>query len=252
MRSGWKSFLLLGVFCLTSFRVLKPLRVVIDAGHGGKDPGASGKVYKEKDITLAVALKLAASLKKDPLFLPMLVRDSDVFVELHRRADTANKAQADVFISIHCNANPKREIHGSESYALGEHKSQENLSVVMRENAAILLEDDYKRSYDGFDPNSEEAYIIFSLMQHAFLKQSLRLAKRIEDKLVERTKRPTLGVKQAGFLVLWRTSMPAVLCEIGFISNPQEEKYLASEAGQQYIAQAIHEALRQYVAAGDR
>ncbi len=235
---------------LSSLRLLKPALVVIDPGHGGKDPGASGKAYKEKDITLAVSLKLADLLKKDPLFQVQLTRSTDTFVELATRADIANKAHAKFFISVHCNANPKKDIHGSETYALGEHKSQENLSVVMRENSAILLEENYQRTYDGFDPNSEEAYIIFSLMQHAFLKQSLRLAKKIEDQLTEKTKRPSRGVKQAGFLVLWRTSMPAVLCEIGFISNAQEEKFLASEAGQTYIAQAIHEALRSYVAAG--
>lgn len=235
---------------LSSFRLLKPALVVIDPGHGGKDPGASGKVHKEKDITLSVSLKLAELLKKDPLFQVQLTRATDTFVELATRADIANKAHADFFLSIHCNANPKKDIHGSETYALGEHKSQDNLSVVMRENSAILLEENHQRTYDGFDPNSEEAYIIFSLMQHAYLKQSLRLAKKIEDQLTTQTKRPSRGVKQAGFLVLWRTSMPAVLCEIGFISNSEEEKFLASEAGQSYIAQAIHEALRQYVAAG--
>jgi N-acetylmuramoyl-L-alanine amidase len=235
---------------LSSTRPLKPALVVIDAGHGGKDPGAAGKYFKEKDITLAVARRLATLLQKDPLFRVVLTRDDDTFVELNRRADTANKAHADFFVSIHCNSNPKKDIHGSETYALGEHKTGENLSVVMRENSAILLEEGHERTYDGFDPNSEEAYIIFSLMQHAFLKQSLRLAKKIEDLLAEKTKRPSRGVKQAGFLVLWRTSMPAVLCEIGFISNPQEEKFLASEAGQEYIAQAIHQALRQYVASG--
>ncbi|GIV24170.1 MAG: N-acetylmuramoyl-L-alanine amidase [Bacteroidia bacterium] len=254
MSKGKRVLTVIGIgvmaLCLASFRVLKPIRVAVDAGHGGKDPGASGKVYKEKDITLAVALKLADLLKKDPKFEVILSRDTDTFVELARRADTANKAHADFFISIHCNSNPKKDIHGSETYALGEHKTQENLTVVMRENASILLEEDHKRTYEGFDPNSEEAYIIFSLMQHAFLKQSLRLAKKIEDNLTAKTKRPSRGVRQAGFLVLWRTSMPAVLCEIGFISNPQEEKFLASESGQTYIAQAIHEALRQYIAAG--
>ncbi|MCX7605930.1 MAG: N-acetylmuramoyl-L-alanine amidase [Bacteroidia bacterium] len=243
-------FLFGAVWILSSFRLLKPALVVVDAGHGGKDPGAHGKVYKEKDITLAVALRLAELLRKDSHFRVILTRDTDTFVELVRRADTANKAHADFFVSIHCNANPKKDIHGSETYALGEHKSQDNLTVVMRENSSILMEEGYQRTYDGFDPNSEEAYIIFSLMQHAFLKQSLRLAKKIEDNLIEKTKRPSRGVKQAGFLVLWRTSMPSVLCEIGFISHPQEEKFLASSAGQEYIAQAIHQALRQYIAAG--
>ncbi len=236
---------------LTSVRALKPVIVVIDPGHGGKDPGASGKLYKEKDITLAVAKKLSILLEKDPLFRPVLTREEDVFIELVKRADTANKLKAQFFISIHCNANPKKDISGSETYAMGEHKSDENLTVVMRENAVILMEDRHQEVYEGFDPNSEEAYIIFSLLQHAYLKQSLRLARKIEDKMTHATRRPSRGVRQAGFLVLWRTSMPAVLCEIGFITNPQEEKYIGSPEGQAAIAGAIHEALRQYLAAGD-
>ncbi|MCS7161827.1 MAG: N-acetylmuramoyl-L-alanine amidase [Bacteroidia bacterium] len=241
---------LLLALCATSVRPLRPVLVVVDPGHGGKDPGASGRHTKEKYITLGVALKLAELLRRDPHFRVVLTRDSDVFVELSRRADTANKLHADLFLSIHCNANPKKEAHGSETYALGEHKTTENLSVVMRENSAILLEEGYQHTYEGFDPNSEEAYIIFSLVQHAYLRQSLRLARRIEDALVEVTQRPSRGVKQAGFLVLWRTSMPAVLCEIGFITHPQEEQYLASENGQQRIAQALYQALRAYVASG--
>ncbi|MCS7189673.1 MAG: N-acetylmuramoyl-L-alanine amidase [Bacteroidia bacterium] len=250
-RRLWRVVILIGTLhLLSSFRLLKPVLIAIDPGHGGKDPGAQGKVYKEKDITLAVSLKLAELLRKEGHFRVLLTRDTDTFVELARRADTANKANADFFISIHCNANPKKDIHGSETYALGEHKSQENLNVVMRENAAILMEESYQKTYEGFDPNSEEAYIIFSLMQHAFLKQSLRLAKKIEDNLVQKTKRPSRGVKQAGFLVLWRTSMPAVLCEIGFISHPQEEKFLGSPSGQEHIAQAIYQAIKEYIAAG--
>lgn len=235
---------------MTSFRLMKPALVVIDPGHGGKDPGALGKVHKEKDIALAVSLRLAELLKKDPHFRPVLTRSTDVFIELAKRADTANKLHADLFLSIHCNANPKKDVYGTETYALGEHKTQENLAVVMRENSAILLEDGYQRTYDGFDPKSEEAYIIFSLVQHAHLKQSLRLAKKIEDQFAQKAKRQSRGVKQAGFLVLWRTSMPSVLCEIGFITNPEEEKYLASDSGQEHIAQALYQALREYVAAG--
>ncbi|MEN3040696.1 MAG: N-acetylmuramoyl-L-alanine amidase [Bacteroidia bacterium] len=252
MRKGIGLLLLLSFASIwtASFRLMKPTLVVIDPGHGGKDPGALGKVYKEKDIALAVSLKLAEHLKKDPLFKPVLTRDSDVFVELIRRADTANKLHADLFISIHCNANPRKDIYGSETYALGEHKTKDNLAVVMRENSAILLEEGYQRTYEGFDPNSEEAYIIFSLMQHAYLKQSLRLAKKIEEQMSGIAKRQSRGVKQAGFLVLWRTTMPAVLCEIGFITNPEEEKYLSSQSGQEHIAQSIYQALRQYAAAG--
>ncbi len=251
-RRGWSfsGLWLVGVVWLLSVRLLQPKLVVVDAGHGGQDPGASGKVAKEKDITLAVAKRLAARLEKDPLFRPVLTRAEDVFVELAQRADRANKLRAHLFVSIHCNANPKKDVHGSETYALGPHKTDENLSVVMRENSAILLEEDHEVRYEGFEPNSPEAYIIFSLLQHAYLKQSLALARKIEDKMVERTKRTSRGVRQAGFLVLWRTSMPAVLCEIGFITNPQEEKYLASAEGQEAIAEAIHQALRTYVASG--
>jgi N-acetylmuramoyl-L-alanine amidase len=248
---GGMAGLLLLWLIFSSVRMLRPVTVVIDPGHGGKDPGASGKLYKEKDITLAIGKKLYALLEKDPLFRPVLTREEDVFVELVKRADTANKLKAQFFISIHCNANPKKDVVGSETYAMGQHKSEENLAVVMRENAVILMEDRHQEVYEGFDPNSEEAYIIFSLLQHAYLKQSLRLAKKIEDKMVHITKRPSRGVRQAGFLVLWRTSMPAVLCEVGFITNAQEEKYIGSAEGQAAIAKAIHEALRQYLAAGE-
>jgi len=241
----------LAVPSLLSVRLLKPMLVVIDPGHGGKDPGASGRLYKEKDITLAIAKQLAALLEKDPTFKPVLTREDDRFVELAKRADTANKLKAQFFISIHCNANPKRDATGSETYAMGEHKTGDNLSVVMRENAVILLEDKHEETYEGFDPNSEEAYIIFSLLQHAYLKQSLRLAKKIEDVMMQTTKRPSRGVRQAGFLVLWRTGMPSVLCEVGFITNPQEEKYIGSPEGQAAIAKAIHEALKGYVAVGE-
>lgn len=227
-------------------KALKPIKVVIDPGHGGKDPGALGKLAQEKHIALSVALRLKELLEKDATYTPILTRSHDTLIELSQRAQIANQNKADFFISIHCNANPKKDLLGSETYVLGPHRNQDNLDVVMRENSAILVEKDYQQAYQGFDPNSEEAYIIFSLVQHAFLKQSLQLAAQIEEKQQTYTHRKSRGVKQAGFLVLWKTSMPSVLCEIGFISTPSEEKYLASAAGQAQIAQAIYQALKKF------
>ncbi|MGQ9864264.1 MAG: N-acetylmuramoyl-L-alanine amidase family protein [Bacteroidia bacterium] len=231
---------------LGASKALKPVKVVIDPGHGGKDPGALGKFSQEKHIALSVALALKKLLEKNGAYTPILTRSEDTFVELSQRAEMANQNKADLFVSIHCNANLKKDLLGSETYVLGPHRNQDNLDVVMRENSAILMEKDYQQTYEGFDPNSEEAYIIFSLVQHAYLKQSLQLAAQIEKRQEQHTQRKSRGVKQAGFLVLWKTSMPAVLCEIGFISTPFEEKYLASAAGQAQIAQAIYQALENF------
>lgn len=220
--------------------------VVIDAGHGGKDPGTHGRAAREKDVALKVALLVEQNLKKaDVGIRPVLTRRTDVFIGLAERAGIANRNKADAFVSIHCNANPNRTVNGSETYAMGLHKEDDNLAV-MKENSAILLEEDHEAKYDGFDPNSPEAYIIFSLMQNAYLKQSLQLAGNVERNFKSLTKRPSRGVKQAGFLVLWRSSMPSVLIEIGFLSHSSEERFLASAAGQQYIADAITRAIVEY------
>ncbi len=225
----------------------KPFRVVIDPGHGGHDPGAPGKFLKEKDVVLDIALKLGAYINQNmPDVEVIYTRKTDVFVELHKRAQIANEIHADLFISIHCNGSKSSNPMGTETWVMGLHKSDANLEVAKKENAVILLEDDYSAQYDGFDPNSPEAYILFSFFQNANLNQSLEMARRVQDQFRERTRRVDRGVKQAGFLVLYKTTMPGILVEAGFLSNPQEEAFLASDEGKSYIASAIYRALREY------
>ncbi len=222
--------------------------VVIDPGHGGKDPGAIGysKTY-EKDIVLAVGLKLGEFIKKNyPDIKVVYTRDKDVFVELQERAAIANKANADLFISIHCNANNDRNAYGAETYCLGLHRSEANLEVAKRENSVILLEDNYVEKYDGFDPNAPEAHIIFSLFQYAFLNQSVSFASKVDNQLVVTASRKSRGVKQAGFLVLYKTTMPGVLIELGFISNKNEETFMKSAEGQATLAKGIFNAFSAY------
>lgn len=237
-----------GVFvCIPSLWAQKVQRVVIDAGHGGHDPGAVGKYSKEKDITLSIALKTGNLIKEHLKDVEVIyTRKTDVFVELHRRARIANEAKADLFISIHCNANKSTTPYGSETYVMGLHRSDANLAVAQLENASILLEDDYHVQYEGFDPRSPEGYIFFSMLQNAFLDQGLDLASRVQGHFRDHVKLYDRGVKQAGFLVLYKTTMPSVLIEAGFISNANEEKLLASESGQNKIAQAIFRAVKDY------
>ncbi len=220
--------------------------VVIDAGHGGHDPGALGQKSREKNINLAIALRLGqlirASLKDVRV---IYTRDKDNFVELYRRAGIANESKADLFISIHCNANNNHTLQGAETYVMGLHKSQANLNIAKLENASILLESDYKSTYNGFDPNSDESYIIFSLNQNSNLDKSTDFAAAIQKQMEERVGRNNRGVRQAGFLVLYRTTMPSVLVETGYISNPDEELFLTSEKGQEYIASAIFKAFKE-------
>lgn len=221
--------------------------VVIDAGHGGKDPGAVSKLGKEKDITLSIALKLGNYIEKSFSDVKVVyTRKTDVFVELFKRAEIANKNNADLFISIHINASKKVEPHGFETFVMGIHRSQSNLSVAMLENEAILKEENYEVSYDGFDPKSPEAYIIFSMFQNAFIDQSLTFATLIQDQARDRLKRFDRGVKQDGFLVLWKTAMPSVLIEAGFISNEDEASYLVQDENQDIIASGIFRAFRDY------
>lgn len=226
-------------------RGVKISTVVIDAGHGGKDPGASGKHSHEKNITLAIALKLGHYIQQ---YMPdvkvIYTRKTDRFIPLYKRAEIANKNHADIFISIHCNSNTSSKPYGAETYVLGLHKNEANLEVAQKENAAILYEDNPKE-YDGFD-NSPESYISLSLFQSPYLKESLNLANKIEQQIRYRAGRKARGVFQAGFLVLWRTTMPSVLVETGFLSNPKEEAYLLSKTGQIYIASAIFRAFRAY------
>ena len=224
--------------------------VVIDAGHGGREPGAVGKVAKEKDITLAVAKKTGEKIKKNyPDVNVIYTRTTDVFVDLKDRANIANRNNADVFISIHCNSVAKSpKTCGAETYVMGEHKNTANLDVAKRENASILNEDNAQENYGGFDPNSTEAYIAFSFIQSEFKQHSLELAELVQNELVGVSKRHNRGVQQAGFMVLYKTAMPSILIELDFISNPTEEQYMLSKEGQDSFANAICKAFGAYKA----
>ncbi len=227
--------------------VLKKL--VIDPGHGGRDPGAVGAVSNEKDIVLDIALRLGKMIeKKHPDVEVVYTRKTDVFIELDKRGDIANKAQANLFISIHANANKKTTPYGAETFVMGYSKSAENMEVAKRENSVILIEDDYSARYEGFDPNSAESYIYFSLLQNAYLNQSLNFATEIQEQFKTTAKRADRGVKQANFLVLWKTTMPSVLVEVGFISNSAEEKYMNTSAGKEQLASSIFTAFCAYKA----
>lgn len=222
-------------------------KVVIDAGHGGHDHGCSGKHSREKHVALEIALKVGGYITEHlPDVEVIYTRKTDVFVELHERAAIANRAQADVFISIHCNANANPRPYGTETYVMGLHRNEANLNVAKRENAVITMEDDYNHHYDGFDPNDPSAHIIFTLFQGAHLEQSIELAGRVEEQFAERVGRKSRGVKQAGFLVLYKTTMPAVLIETGFLTNVGEENFLTSDEGKTYMASAIYRAFRDY------
>jgi N-acetylmuramoyl-L-alanine amidase len=221
--------------------------VVIDAGHGGHDPGAVGAKSQEKDIVLTLALKLGKMIESNFSDVKVIyTRKTDEFIELYRRAQIANEIHADLFISLHVNAVENKAVSGFSTFVMGLHKSQANLEVAKKENAAILLEDNYKTSYDGFDPNSPEANIIFSLYQNAYLEQSLDLSAKIQKQFMKRIVAKDRGVEQAGFLVLYKTAMPAILVESGFISNPNEEEYLNSEKGKSNIVLSIFEAFKEY------
>lgn len=231
---------------LFSQEKIKISKVVIDAGHGGKDPGAPGKKTQEKVITLKIALKLGEMIKKE--FRDVSVyytRDLDEFIELHQRVGLANQKKADLFISIHCNSNPSKSMQGSETYVMGLHRSEANLAIAKTENASILMEPDYEKSYDGFDPNSAESYITFSLFQNAYLEQSTDFATIVQEELT-RSGLTDRGVRQAGFLVLYKTTMPSVLIEAGFLSNSEEEKFLISQSGQETIASGIFRAFKRF------
>ena len=221
--------------------------VVIDAGHGGKDPGAVGARSKEKNINLAVALKAGKYISENLKDVKVIyTRKDDTFIGLAERAEVANRNKADIFISIHSNAMTDKRFTGAETYVLGQSMDDANLQVAMKENSVITFEQDYQTKYEGYDPNSVESFIIFSLMQNTYLKQSTEFATMIQDQFRDRVGRKDRGVRQAGFVVLWRTTMPSVLVELGFLSNPDEEKYLNSAEGQDYLASAIFRAFRDY------
>jgi N-acetylmuramoyl-L-alanine amidase len=251
--------------------------IVIDPGHGGKDPGCNGDLHKEKDIALGIALKLGAFIEKNlPDVKVIYTRKTDEFVELEERAQIANRNKADLFISIHCNAAAKYvvikdkkgkshyktytdkkgnarkvEIHnpkpfGSATYVMGISNEKGKLNTAKRENASMLLEDNYKKTYDGFDPESDEAYIVMSLWTGVNVEQSASMASKIEKEYVAKAGRVDKGVHRQSIWVLWRTTMPSVLTEVGFLTNPEEEKFLGSEKGQKYMAAALFRAVRNY------
>ncbi|MCS6821432.1 MAG: N-acetylmuramoyl-L-alanine amidase [Microscillaceae bacterium] len=224
--------------------------IVIDAGHGGHDPGKVGKKFKEKDIALAISLDLGRILKKNlPDVNIVYTRLNDKFVELHRRTEIGNKAKGDLFISIHCNSvSPEiaNQITGTETYVMGTHVSKENLEVAKRENSVIKMEQKYTMHYQGFDLDSPESLILLSLNQQVHIENSMKLATKIEKQLKQTAGRKSRGVKQAGFVVLAKTNMPSVLVETGFLSNPNEEIFLASAQGQMLIASAIYRAIKEY------
>ena len=228
-------------------------KVVIDAGHGGKDPGAEGKVGREKDIALSIALKVGHYIEENMQDVEVIyTRKTDVFPTLIERAEIANKAEADLFLSIHVNAHDRPSANGTLTLVLGQHRADENFDVAVRENSVILLEDDYETVYEGFDPKSTESYIMFSLMQKTYFKQSIEFGDYVQDQFRERAGRKDLGVREQGLLVLAQTAMPGVLVETGFISNPEEEKFLMSEYGQDIIASAIYRGFREYKEEIDR
>ncbi|MDE6537795.1 MAG: N-acetylmuramoyl-L-alanine amidase [Muribaculaceae bacterium] len=243
------------VICMAPLRAAenrKEFVVVIDAGHGGNDVGAVDNGVREKDINLAVAKRLQEDLQRKMKNVKVIMtRSNDNFVTLQGRADIANKNHADLFISIHTNSvdakNPNRKsVCGTSVYALGLHKDKENLNIAKRENSVIELEKDHAEKYSGFDPTKDESYIIFEMAQKKNLEQSLRFANFAQKQLVNHSGRKDRGVKQAGFWVLWATSMPAVLVELDFICNPNEAKFMGSNEGERKMAEALCNAVVEY------
>lgn len=224
----------------------KKFVVVLDAGHGGHDPGTNGNGFIEKDIALEIVINVGKILEKQDGIKVLYTRKKDVFVTLDGRAQFANDAYANLFVSIHCNANRSSSPYGSETYVLGLYRSDDNLKVAMRENSVIYLEDNYEVTYNGFDPNSPESYIGMTLMQAEYLDQSILLAADIQKKFSEDLHRKNRGVKKAGFLVLRKTYMPSVLVETGFLSNDREGKYLNSNKGQKEMSEAIADGILAY------
>ena len=243
--------IVIGPFHISAYNDAKNFTVVIDAGHGGKDIGATDNGIMEKNINLQVAKQLEGMIKKKMKNVKVVMtRDDDSYLTLQQRADVANKAQGDIFVSIHTNSVDKKNknrknLAGSSVYTLGLHKDENNLAVAMRENSVIELETDYEQIYSGFDPQRDESYIIFEMAQKRNLNQSIQLADQIEKELVK-SGRENRGVHQAGFWVLWATSMPSVLVELDFICNPESAKYLSSEKGGKELAEAIFKAIEKY------
>ena len=239
--------IILVLLCTLSMMAAKGYTVVLDAGHGGKDPGAVGKFSQEKDLNLSLVLKMGELLKAQyPDLNIVYTRATDVFIPLQTRADIANKNNADLFISIHTNASENKNSKGVETFILGTEKAEKNLDVAMRENAVMKLESDYKTTYQGFDPNSIDSYIMFELMQNNFMDQSLQFATQVQKHFVGHLNRSDRGVQQASFWVLLKTACPAILFEMGFISNAEEEKYLNADSTMDNMATALVNAFAAY------
>ena len=225
----------------------KQYTVVLDAGHGGKDPGAVGKFSQEKDLNLKLVLEIGKKLNEQyPDVNVVYTRSTDVFIPLQTRADIANKNNADLFISIHTNSSENKAPRGVETFILGTEKMEKNLDVAMRENAVMKLEADYKTTYQGFDPNSIDSYIMFELMQNSYMDQSLHFAEQVQKRFVGHLNREDRGVRQAAFWVLLKTACPSILFEMGFISNPEEERFLNQPASIAQMANAIVNAFGAY------
>jgi len=224
----------------------KSFTVVIDPGHGGKDPGALGSLVREKDIVLDVALRFGKLISNNhPDVNVIYTRSTDVFIPLNQRAQIANKAKANLFISIHADWAENKTAKGPTTFILGQNRSKENLELVKRENSVILLEEDYKQRYEGFDPNSAESYIMFEFLQDTYLSQSIKFASIVQKKF-SNAGRHDRGVRQDIFLVLRNTSMPAALVELGFLTNKEEELYLKSDNGKNTLAASLHKAFVEF------
>ena len=239
---------LMCMFVMTSLAANKRFTLVIDPGHGGHDAGALGAISKEKNINLAVALRFGKYVEQNlPEVRVIYTRKTDVFIPLNERANIANRANADLFISVHTNALPAGKIaRGFETYTLGMHRAKDNLDVAMRENSVISMEKDYQQRYQGFDPRSSESYIIFEFIQGKNMERSVELARMIQRGVCDGANRPDKGVHQAGFLVLRETSMPGCLIELGFITTPDEERLLNNDSRVDDIARGIYEAFAKY------
>lgn len=242
----FKTILGVLLLCIGSSVYAQSFKVVLDPGHGGKDPGAKYGNFIEKDIVLDVALKVGKLLKADKDIKVIYTRSTDVFVEVAERTKIANREKADVFISIHANAAKNREAYGTETFIMGMSKNAANLEVAKRENAVITLENNYEKQYAGYDPNKPESLIGLTLLQEQFIKQSIDLASRVQKGFRDTVKRTDRGVKQGPFWVLHSALMPSVLIELGFVSNSSEGAYINSEEGKNELARAIAKAILEY------
>ncbi|OIQ16587.1 MAG: N-acetylmuramoyl-L-alanine amidase [Flavobacterium sp. MedPE-SWcel] len=241
------TFLFSLIFCFASFsQVNSKFRVVLDAGHGGKDPGTMYHGFREKKIALKVVLKVGKLLEKNPDVEVVYTRKTDVFIELNERANIANNADANIFVSIHCNGAKAQAAYGTETYVMGLSRNASNLEVAKKENSVMYLEDDYEVKYKGYDPKKPESMIGIQIMQEEYLDHSIELASKIQKGFTRVVKRKNRGVKQAGFLVLRNIYMPRMLIELGFLSNKNEGTFLNSNAGQDKMAQSIANAILDY------